>query len=73
MENSDAAELTYFREVFDMILHQNLLILMQTDKVDKKLVHVEKRLLLTLKEELPGWRKTTRGSSSKIGLDTRLI
>lgn len=37
-----------------MILHQNLFILEQTDKVEKKFVHVEKRPLFILKEELPG-------------------
>lgn len=55
LENNDAAELIYFKEVFDVVLHWNLLtMLKQTDKVDKKLVNVGRRHLLTLKEELPG-------------------
>lgn len=62
LENNNAAELTYFKEVFDVVLPWNLLTMLeQTDKVDKKLVNVERRHLLTLKEELPGWRKITKG------------
>lgn len=32
----------------------------QTDKVDKRLVNVDKNTL-TLKEELPGWKNVTKG------------
>lgn len=46
LENNDTAVLIYFGAVFDMILPQNLVILKQTDKADKKLVHVEKNSCL---------------------------
>lgn len=68
-ENNDAAELIYFRELLDVMLHQNLLIMLEkTDKADKKLVNVEKTYLLTLKEELPGWRKITKGVPQRSAL-----
>jgi len=53
LENIVAAGLICFKELFDVALHGHLFIMLwQTGRVGKKLVKVEKRHFVTLKEEL---------------------